>query len=488
MAKKKYYAVKKGKIEGIFDSWPECQKQIKGVSGAIYKGFATLEEAESYLSEDGNSTVEKQDTVCKGNEDERMDPIFHLTAYVDGSYDHEIGRYSFGCVIITPLGEEIRESGSNNDPASIQLRNVAGEMLGAMYAIKWAINNGYKSIDLYYDYEGIEKWATHDWKARNPLTAKYAEFMDESAKKLSIRFFKVVAHTGVKYNEEVDRLAKKALSQNKGIPKIKKGDFWYTVDGISRSDLETVIKLVVEELGEDKASYTAKENANGMSYTLMYIPKERVVVNHYTKNDKVVIQGKPEKTFSTLLSYITELVEFEEIPAIFNSVYQLNVPKDNVASQFQGLLPNAHDKLPAKLAKTLHQAVYNLNITGDIYDATFLAQPVIRAIDGHLRYIMITNIPSVTQEDIKIHGYHYFRKVGDEKYVLEEGYVPTGMKDEMKRYIGRCYSFFHRNRNILSHWDDPTAPLDTTKLLDVHNAHDLINRTLNLIDEYYEMR
>ena len=57
----------------------------------------------------------------------------------------------------------------------------------------------------------------------------------------------------------------------------------------------------------------------------------------------------------------------------------------------------------------------------------------------------------------------------------------------MKRYIGKCYSFFHRNRNILSHWDDPTAPLDTTKLLDVHNAHNLINRTLNLIDEYYEM-
>ncbi len=188
-----------------------------------------------------------------------------------------------------------------------------------------------------------------------------------------------------------------------------------------------------------------------------------------------------------MLSYITELVEIEEIPAIFNSVFQLSVPKDNVESQFQGLLPNAYDKLPTKLTKTLHQAVYNLNITGNVYDATFLAQPVIRAIDGHLRNIMITNILSVTHEDIKNNGYHHFNKVGEEKYVLDSSYVSEGMKDEIKRYIGRCYSFYHRNRNVLSHWDDPTAPLDTTKLLDVHGAHDLIKRTLSLIDEYYEI-
>lgn len=487
MAKKKYYAVKRGKTEGIFESWPDCQKQIDGVSGAIYKSFATLDEARAFLSEKDSTPVEVADAVIHEDEVEEIDPIFHLIAYVDGSYAEDIGKYAFGCVIITPGGEEIYESGSNNDPASILLRNVAGEMLGAMYAIKWAITNGYKSIDLYYDYQGIEKWATHEWKAKNPLTSKYVKFMDDSAQNLKINFFKVAAHTGVKYNEKVDRLAREALTQGKGIPKVKKGDFWYTVEGITKEKLETVIKIVIEELGEDKSSFSAKDTSNGISYTLLYSPKERVVVNHYRKKDKVVIQGKPEKIFSTLLSCITELVEIEEIPAIFNSVYQLNISKDNVASQFQGFLPNAYDKLPTKLSKTLHQAVYNLNITGDLYDATFLAQPVIRAIDGHLRNVMITNIPGITHEDIKNNGYHYFNKDGEEKYVLNPSYVPEGMKDEIKRYIGRCYSFFHRNRNVLSHWDDPTAPLDTTKLLDVHMAHDLIKRTLSVIDEYYEM-
>ncbi|EEC56470.1 hypothetical protein NQ488_03100 [[Bacteroides] pectinophilus] len=42
------------------------------------------------------------------------------------------------------------------------------------------------------------------------------------------------------------------------------------------------------------------------------------------------------------------------------------------------------------------------------------------------------------------------------------------------------------NRNKLSHWDDATQPLDTTKLLSVEEAHSLIKRTLQLIDEYYQ--
>jgi len=56
----------------------------------------------------------------------------------------------------------------------LAIRNVAGEMLGAMYAVKWAMVNGYKEIELRYDYEGIEKWVQGIWKAKNELAQKYA--------------------------------------------------------------------------------------------------------------------------------------------------------------------------------------------------------------------------------------------------------------------------------------------------------------------------
>ena len=48
-----------------------------------------------------------------------------VIAYVDGSFEKSIGRYAFGCVILTPDGQEIRKSGSGSDSAGVAIRNVA---------------------------------------------------------------------------------------------------------------------------------------------------------------------------------------------------------------------------------------------------------------------------------------------------------------------------------------------------------------------------
>ena len=46
--KKKYYIVKRGKKPGVYYNWPDCQKQVQGFPGAVYKGFVTKEEAEAW--------------------------------------------------------------------------------------------------------------------------------------------------------------------------------------------------------------------------------------------------------------------------------------------------------------------------------------------------------------------------------------------------------------------------------------------------------
>ncbi len=114
---------------------------------------------------------------------------------------------------MTPEGEIIRKSGGGNEPEAAALRNVTGEMLGAMNAVKWSLEHGYTAVDIRYDYMGIEMWATGGWKAKNPLTQKYAEYMQKNAAKIKITFKKIAAHTGDKYNEEADQLAKAALEK-----------------------------------------------------------------------------------------------------------------------------------------------------------------------------------------------------------------------------------------------------------------------------------
>ncbi|WP_299833997.1 viroplasmin family protein [uncultured Tenacibaculum sp.] len=54
MAKKKYYVVWEGRETGILESWDQCQKSIKGFSGAEYKSFKTLELAKKAYSESYN--------------------------------------------------------------------------------------------------------------------------------------------------------------------------------------------------------------------------------------------------------------------------------------------------------------------------------------------------------------------------------------------------------------------------------------------------
>eukprot|EP00956_Cyclotella_meneghiniana_P010870 scaffold15231_cov66-Cyclotella_meneghiniana.AAC.8 len=46
----KFYAVAKGRNPGIYNSWAECESQVKGFSGAIFKSFKTRPEAESFMT------------------------------------------------------------------------------------------------------------------------------------------------------------------------------------------------------------------------------------------------------------------------------------------------------------------------------------------------------------------------------------------------------------------------------------------------------
>eukprot|EP00743_Colponemidia_sp_Colp-15_P011357 GILK01012656.1.p1 GENE.GILK01012656.1~~GILK01012656.1.p1 ORF type:complete len:311 (-),score=40.59 GILK01012656.1:86-1018(-) len=49
MSKTKFYAVKHGRVPGIYSTWEECKAQVNGFSSALYKSFNTEQEAKSFL-------------------------------------------------------------------------------------------------------------------------------------------------------------------------------------------------------------------------------------------------------------------------------------------------------------------------------------------------------------------------------------------------------------------------------------------------------
>lgn len=188
----KYYAVKVGLTPGIYHSWDECAEMVQGFSGAIYKSFSSLDDAKAFLGEETAS--EKEDGY----------------AFVDGSYNEAESMYGYGGFLIYQ-GEKHLLSGSGKEAEMASMRNVAGEILGCMSAVELAISLGMKELTVYYDYLGIEMWATGAWKRNKKGTVEYYNFMQSIKDKISIRFIKVKGHSGVEGNEEADFLAKKAV-------------------------------------------------------------------------------------------------------------------------------------------------------------------------------------------------------------------------------------------------------------------------------------
>ena len=197
---KKYYAVKKGRKTGVFETWDECKQSVSGFSGAAYKSFTTREEASAFV----NGTKSNND---KEEPDDKQSEAF---AYVDGSYDDTTKSYSYGMVMMHKDEELCFSKKFDKDDMS-DMRNVAGEIKGAEMAMRYALKNQYKKLYIFHDYEGIAKWCTGEWKTNKEGTRAYRNFFEKIKHQLEVHFVKVVAHTNIKYNDMADALAKSAL-------------------------------------------------------------------------------------------------------------------------------------------------------------------------------------------------------------------------------------------------------------------------------------
>ena len=186
---KKFYAVKVGKKPGIYGTWAECQKQIHGFSGAVFKGFATREEAMEFI---GGGVKQKQEET-------------QAAAYVDGSYDSSTGAFSYGMVMFHE-GQELHFSEKYVDQDLASMHNVAGEIKGAEAAIRYCLEHGISSVTIYHDYEGIAKWCNGEWQAKKAGTIAYASFYKEASASVQIQFVKVKGHSGDQYNDLADHL------------------------------------------------------------------------------------------------------------------------------------------------------------------------------------------------------------------------------------------------------------------------------------------
>jgi len=132
-------------------------------------------------------------------------------AYVDGSFLGD--KVGYGAVILKNGQEVAQFSGSVEQ--YIEQRQVVGEIQATILVLQWCQENQVEEIEIFYDYDGIKKWATGEWKTNNEVTQHYAAYARESS--TTVIWHKVKSHTRVRWNEVADELAKRgALSKVNG--------------------------------------------------------------------------------------------------------------------------------------------------------------------------------------------------------------------------------------------------------------------------------
>ena len=192
MPKQKFYAIKTPEESKIVMTWAECEKLTHGVKGVLFKSFASRAEAEAWISG-------MEAPVPTG-----------LRIFVDGSFSPDFPKSGWAFVVTENDVEIARGSGITAFDA--ESRNIDGEVMASYQAMRW-LDSKDKTGTICHDYEGIARWAKGEWQAKSNIAKRYVAAAKPYLHRVS--FEKVAAHTGVKWNELVDQLAKDAIARAK---------------------------------------------------------------------------------------------------------------------------------------------------------------------------------------------------------------------------------------------------------------------------------
>lgn len=124
-----------------------------------------------------------------------------MDIYTDGSFKDGDAFWAF---VVVEKDKAIHQNSGKLPPVYRQFRQIGGELFAVKQAVEWCKSKKVR-VRLFYDYLGVEKWATDKWRAKNQLTKKYKAYMQENSQHV-VSYHKVKSHSGDKWNEYVDRL------------------------------------------------------------------------------------------------------------------------------------------------------------------------------------------------------------------------------------------------------------------------------------------
>ena len=150
--KQKYYVVWKGVSPGVYTSWTDCQLQIKGYDGALFKSFDTKEEAEHAFASPAHHYIGPQNSKSTlSNPIKSLPENFDMNCVaVDAACSGNPGPMEYrGVYLLT--GQEIFHFGP------VHGTNNIGEFLAIVHALALMKQKGI-CMTIYSDSRNALSW------------------------------------------------------------------------------------------------------------------------------------------------------------------------------------------------------------------------------------------------------------------------------------------------------------------------------------------
>ncbi|XP_059837969.1 ribonuclease H1 [Hypanus sabinus] len=264
-----YYAVRAGRNPGVYETWDECKKQVDRFPNAIFKKFATEDDAWAFVgteainsqtasSECGGqrkSADESEQQNCGGlkhlldlsddddddddNEDEPCSKRFKSTKpFIDSEHKFTymgdaVAVYTDGCC--TSNGKKQSRAGIGvywgpghslnlSERLSGRQTNQRAEIVAACRAIEQAKELNIEKLVIFTDsmftINGITKWIkswkSNGWKLSSGgsvINKQDFKRLDKLTSGINIEWMHVPGHAGFTGNEAADSLAKDGASK-----------------------------------------------------------------------------------------------------------------------------------------------------------------------------------------------------------------------------------------------------------------------------------
>lgn len=218
----KLYGVWKGRKTGIFDNWADCQAQIKGFKGAVYKKLKATNIKDAQVEFDnGFERKTKEEKILERKDKKKsvttnLHELDEIVYFCDGAAKDNPGSSGAGISIYEHGVLKELVYGSYNEDGS----NNIGELEAMVYCLerikKEAPFDAIVYADSMYVINTLTKWAKgwekNGWKKADNKPVKNLDLVKKAYSlyqetRMIVEIRKVKAHANEIGNELADRMA-----------------------------------------------------------------------------------------------------------------------------------------------------------------------------------------------------------------------------------------------------------------------------------------